>query len=532
MKTKPIGPFLGLNNRLPDFSLHVDKVGDFLRVAENIDIDAKGNITRRSASALLQALAGGHSIHMVGTTTGYLGVGAALYAITLPIYTQTLFKVLSNSNPLSWEETGDDLYYSNGTDSGRITAGVWYPMGLASPSAPILSAISGGGLLSGRYQVGVSYMNSATGEEGGLSDIGYIDRTTTGSVRVTLPGAIPGATHMNIYLSECNGSVPMWLDSVTTGTPTYDAVALPSGREASVRAEEVLPPGELFSSNGRLCSFSGSTVYIGLPHRPGYYLPVEGRIPLMSPVTLAIENQGGTYLCTEEETFWIPGDLGDVQGALSNPLPYGAVPGTAFRFTDKTLCGWFGNKGIVFGSTTGEVDATMAENVDQTPPSRGVSVVLESKGNRRVVSCGWCVNTETKAATEYTGFDFTSISCGYGTRSDGIYAIDAPGETDSVIGLGRLDFGSEALKRLPYVYLGMASESPMELTVAYVDDTGADMEFTYETRGSGTTIKMQRIDLGRGIRANWLDLTLRNTYGADFTLASVSFTPTASTRRI
>ena len=47
MKTQNLGPFLGINNRLPDFALHVDQKGDYLSAADNVDIDNTGRIRRR-----------------------------------------------------------------------------------------------------------------------------------------------------------------------------------------------------------------------------------------------------------------------------------------------------------------------------------------------------------------------------------------------------------------------------------------------------------------------------------------------------
>ena len=44
MKTVTLGPFLGINNRLPNFALHVDQKGDFLKSAENVDIDNAGRL--------------------------------------------------------------------------------------------------------------------------------------------------------------------------------------------------------------------------------------------------------------------------------------------------------------------------------------------------------------------------------------------------------------------------------------------------------------------------------------------------------
>ena len=53
MKTQPYGPFLGINNRLPDFSLATDK-GYWLREAENVSITNSGNVKRRMATELVQ----------------------------------------------------------------------------------------------------------------------------------------------------------------------------------------------------------------------------------------------------------------------------------------------------------------------------------------------------------------------------------------------------------------------------------------------------------------------------------------------
>jgi hypothetical protein len=59
-----------------------------------------------------------------------------------------------------------------------------------------------------------------------------------------------------------------------------------------------------------------------------------------------------------------------------------------------------------------------------------------------------------------------------------------------------------------------------------------DVDYTYEARSSGTDLQMQRIDPGKGLRASWFNLQLMNQNGSDFNLASVSFAPTVSSRRI
>lgn len=541
MKTMSIGsPFLGINNRLPDFALHVPKVGDWLRSGDNVEVTNAGTIVRRKAASLVQSMTGAHSLHMISDTAGYLVRDSVLYAITLPTYSEALVKVLASNARLSWVETMGGLYASNGTDIGRVSGETW-TAAFPTPAKPELNGAIGGGLEPGQYQVAVSYVRLSGSdllEEGGVSEALAVTLATQGGIRVNLPAATAGATHVNIYLTQANGEVGYLVSFVVAGTTIYDCISLPTGREAPVRfdskgakqIEAPLPAGELFSSMGRLCSIVGNSIYVGVPFRPGYYLPIEGVIHFTAPVTVAIENQNGTYLCADK-TYWLPGDLLASQERMVKALPYGAVSGTAFQHPDKPVVGWFGENGIVLADPAGQAVALTEEAVQLTAPASGVSTVLDGDYTR-VVSCGWCVNLDNKAATTVSDWDFTSTSGDYGTKSDGIYRLEGSGKVLWSIGLGKQNFGAEQLKYLPAVYAGMASESPMDITVGYADDRGEAQAYTFETRSYGTELQMQRFDTAKGMRSNWFGLTLSNADGSDFTLASISFAAAASTRRI
>ena len=524
---KPIekGPFLGINNRLPDYALHKDKVGDFLREGLNIDIDNAGSILRRQAASLIQSVANAHSLHMISDTDGYLVRNSAIYAITLPAYSETLLKVLASNVPVSWLELAGSLYYSNGVDSGRIVAGVWYPWALPTPAAPGLAGIAGS-LPKGDYRVVVSHSNSVTGEEGGVSPSTTLTLAAAGGVRVTLPAAETGATHVNVYVSTANGSIPFLAATVAAGTATVDVVAPVAGREANERFEAPLPAGtQLFEFNGRLCSVNGANVYEGSPWRPGYYLPSAGRIPFPAAVSIAVPAENGVYVVADK-TYWLQGAVMTAAETVKDVLPYGGVPGTAFvTDDDKHTVGWFGRDGIVLADTLGQVKAVMADSVDLTAPTSGVAALFADRGYRRVVSCGWCLNLETAAVTQYSDYDFSSVSGGYGTRADGIYALAGTGQVPYVIDLGKERFGAEEKKAMPAVYLGYASESPMALRVQTPEH-----DYTYDARSCSDDLRIHRVDPGKGLSANWFDLSLVGEY--DFTLATVSFAPAASTRRI
>lgn len=539
MKTLPLGPFLGVNNKLPDTHLIVPKVGSWLPAAENVEVTNAGTLVRRAVPELVEAMTGAHSLKMVDATNGYLVRAGSLYAITLPEYTETLVKVLSNDNPMSYADIAGRLYASNGTDLGWLDGETWRaPM--VTPDAPNLTAI-GGGLAPGQYQVAISFARFVSGalqEEGGVSPAKAATLAATGGVRVTLPTSAAGATHVNVYLTQSNGEVAYLAGSVAIGTTLFDCTALAIGREASSRfdnqgakrIEALLPAGDLFTSLGRLCSIVGNSIYVGLPFRPGYYVPLEGVIHFTSPVTLAIENQNGTYICADK-TRWIPGDLISGQERIVEALPYGAVKGTAFHHPDKPLVGWFGANGVVLADPSGQVVALTEEALKVTAPASGIATVIEGDYTR-VVSCGWCVNLDNKAATSITNWSFTSTSSEYGTQADGLYRLAGAGKVAWSVNLGKHNFGTEQLKYLPTVYAEMASETEMELTVGYVDDRGEQQAYTFPTRGYGENLQMQRFDTARGMRATRFELMLSNADGSDFNLAGISFAPAASSRRI
>ena len=526
--TKPLrlGPFLGINNRLPDSALHIrtrQLQGDYLKDALNVDIDDAGRLRRRRTYTLLQALPGAHSLFMVGETSGYLVMDSVLYAITLPEYSQAFTALLTSNAPMSYVYENGSVYYSNGTDSGRIAGTTRYPLGLPTPASPAVAGI-GGSLFNGWYQVGVSYYNADTGEEGGISASANM-QLTLGGIRVTLPGATPGATHVNVYLSGANGELPRLATTVAVGTATVDLIMQATGKESNGRFEEPLPAGRLFVANGRLCSHKGGMVYVGLPYRHGYYLPAEGYIPFAADVSNAVSCQGGTYVVADK-TYWIPGDLGDVEDTIPTVLPYGGVPGTTFEFPDKSKVGWFGAKGVVFGTPNGEVEAVMSDNIDLTPPDSGFSVVLTDAGYRRVASCGWCVNLDNKATTRYD-WDLTSASGGYATNSDGICQTGIMA-AEWWVDFGKVDFGTDELKYLPAAYLGGVCDEPWILSVGL--PSGETYE--YPSRSYPADLSVQRVDVGKGLRSSWFELSLTNKTGADFTLASVAFAPTNAQRRI
>ncbi len=523
MKAKNIGPFLGINTRLSDSALST-KDGDYVRDAVNVFTDSSGNFIRRKPLELVQAITAPHSLHKSVSGNFYLVRDSVLYRVTLPGYSETFVKALTSNSRMSYDDYAGATYFSNGVDSGRVEGATAYPIALPTPDTPAVTQVAGT-MPSGTYQVAVAYLNAVTGERGGVSASNNPAVTGPGGLRVSLPPVTAGATHVEVYVSTQNGSIPMLATTVAVGTATVDISAPGTGMEATQRYEAPLPAGELFMFNGALCSFSGNAVYEGLPFRPGYYLPAEGRIPFPAEVTNAVPAQNGVYVVADK-TYWVSGTRMSKSEMVVDVLPYGGVRGTSFQHPNGKDVGWFGDKGFVIGNTGGEVSAPMSEVVSIAGlPARATTVVFDTPDLRAAVSWGWCLNLITGALTRFDGYDFTSSSDGFGTKSDGVYSLSGTGDLDWEVSLGKLNFGKEPKKFLPAIYVGVESSGTVSATVKTPEH-----DFTYQSRNFGETLAVHRIDPGKGLRANWFDLKIHGK--TDMKMASISFANNASQRRI
>lgn len=125
MNTKPLGPFRGVNNLLPDTKL-VTPEGAWLRSAVNVDIKPGGNIGRRRGFALTIAGAAAHSLWSSGSGMGYYADGSALYRVRpgdSGLARELVRDDLTPGPRLSYAQVRDWAYYSNGIERGILRDG-------------------------------------------------------------------------------------------------------------------------------------------------------------------------------------------------------------------------------------------------------------------------------------------------------------------------------------------------------------------------------------------------------------------------
>lgn len=147
----------------------------------------------------------------------------------------------------------------------------------------------------------------------------------------------------------------------------------------------------------------------------------------------------------------------------------------------------------------------------------------------------WVFNMDSKGSTTYSNFGFNSYArIGdqyYGASESGLFALD--GDTDvgepirGVIGLGQRNFGTSAKKTVVDCYVGMSGEGRLVLKVI-----AEGQPYLYRTRSFSDQMQQQKIDLGKGLRTNYVTLELFNEEGQDFEIDAVEFLVADLTRRI
>lgn len=148
----------------------------------------------------------------------------------------------------------------------------------------------------------------------------------------------------------------------------------------------------------------------------------------------------------------------------------------------------------------------------------------------------WVVDWEDLSSVVYEQYAFNSFAkIGdqyFGAKADGVYllegATDAGQAIRSKVHFGRHDFGTRAQKQMPYVYAGISGSGDMVLRVQV--DKGA--VYTYTARAMAQDQKVQRFDLGMGLRGSYYEFELCNVNGADFDLDSIEFHPVMLSRKI
>lgn len=398
MKPVPLGPFLGINNRLPDHQLAVmnrgRKAGDFLRNAVNVDLTASGTLQRRQGAAKVLA---GSDLHSLWSERGMTLCidGDTLRWVGDDLSTEALRTGLVPGQPASYTWFGHDVYWTNGVVLERIRDGVCGPAGVPVPNpAPFVLPASGGSLPGGLYQV-VFTAVGADGEESGATWPTQVLVPPAG--RLDIMG-LPG-TPTNIYVSPVNGD-ELYLTAQTSAATYSIPVGPGQGARCPTLGLRPMPAGQIVRAhNGRLLVADGSILYYSEPFAPALHNPARGYVPFPGRITVVEPTDGGVYVVADR-SYWLAGR--DIDKAeVVEKLPYGAVEGTGGRSPTDRSVWWYSARGLVVGTPSGELKKLQEEHVAVDTAAAGATLFRESDGMRQVVASLRGAEPSHAAATSY-----------------------------------------------------------------------------------------------------------------------------------
>ena len=371
------------------------ELGD-LTIADNVHITRKKKLKRRAGqvkkvtAAITAAWANDRSIlYQSGTTLTF---------IDTDYITETARTGLTESAELHAYQIQDCIYYSNGIETGCLQAGANRTLGVSSPARAILTAVTGGDMPLGLYQVAVSLVRNDGFESGVLLPATTVllagDNTAIDVSSVT---SLDSAVLVNYYVTLPDGDVFYFAGQGATGA-TFNISEDPSLLRRSMKAKNTHPPlpfSIVDNFYGRMVYVVKDTVYFSDPFAYEQIDFTKGFIPFKNNITMIGVVEDGIFIGTTEDTYFCAGkkpsefDLTQVAdyGVVSNTRSYldGAVVGTESA-TTKKIPAWISSNGMCIGFPDGSMQ-NVSENAVILPKGvTGASFFRQENGQNHFIS--------------------------------------------------------------------------------------------------------------------------------------------------
>ena len=384
--------FTGLRNTISHERLTTTE----LAVADNVDLDSSGRLARRDGYT--SVLAGDfHSLWSddEGTMCLYAD-GASLKRLNTNYTGTTLATLAGVGERISYAKVNDQVFYTNGVDTGVIDAGARRPWGLPAPELPGATATVGA-LYPGTYQFVVTQM-TADGRESGAGLAGVIELTASGNgIIFDLPAVVDASiAYQLVYLSPPNEAVMYLAAQASSADTTVTCTGLgDSALPLLTQFMSPAPAGQLTAFyRGRLYVAVGDTLFASSPL--GYdlfdlreYVQLDGRITMLAPLTDKefgdASRNSGFFIGTDRSCGILVGS-GPADFQYVPKTRYGAVEG-ALAFVDGSVFAdaatgardvpvWLTTRGICAGLPNMEVRNLSQTRYTFTASGMGAAVFI------------------------------------------------------------------------------------------------------------------------------------------------------------
>jgi hypothetical protein len=149
----------------------------------------------------------------------------------------------------------------------------------------------------------------------------------------------------------------------------------------------------------------------------------------------------------------------------------------------------------------------------------------------------WSIDLDSLAGSMYEHYDFNSYAdlegVAYGAKADGVYLLEGDRDEGAIpirasVDFGRHNMGTNLEKRVPHVYMGVATSGQLVLRVTV--DGGPS--YNYTALNPKDQQQVVRFDPGKGLKGSYWKFELFNVAGVDLDVDTIEFTPVIVPRRI
>lgn len=330
-RTPPPGieRFLGLNNATDPLRAGLG----FLSQADNVHVTDTGALEVRRGYTRVRAGAFTGMFSTFDSRRGYLVDGGQLQTMGGVV----LLGGLSGAD-MHWSEVNDQVFYSNGTDSGIINPdNTVLPWTWAEPQPPQLATVTGR-LDPGTYSACITY-TLPDGRETGASDFTTIEVAQGEAVQIT-PAQVPGL-RCNVYLTPANSATFYYVAS-PTGPMVWNFSPEDMGHELMTGSLSPLPSGcsVIQAWGGRMYAaqyfpdLNQSAVWFSQPmafhlfDTAADFFLVPGQVRMLAP------HEQGLVIGTDSRI------MAYAPTGLAQLAEYGVIPGQHWAKDDNRIIFW------------------------------------------------------------------------------------------------------------------------------------------------------------------------------------------------
>lgn len=345
-----------------------------------------GRLAQRSAVKLAVAGVRTHSLWSCEYATLYVAAGNLM--IVDAGMSASVLRAGVGEAEMFYAEVNGTIYYSNGSTTGSVVAGVVGPWGLPVPAAPSVAAVSYGGLNAGTYMVALTYRD-ASGRESGASPVSVVEVAAGGGIALGWNSADYVA---RVYVTPANGEALYWSHDLPIGGAVSYVGAHSPGK---LLATQHLAPMEACTHleyyNGRIYGVVGNVLLATQAMNYDLTRPATDYVLMPSKITMNKAVADGLYLGREHGvTFMAGDDLGAFSPRSADklaPIPGSAmaVDGALFEQPGDGVV-WLTQRGWVFGGAGGQTKRLTESQMALPKYDRAAGLYREHDGMRQLMT--------------------------------------------------------------------------------------------------------------------------------------------------